>query len=227
MTRVRKQQGFSLLESVLAIGIILVGIVTIISLSTTSYFAGQVTSDQFIAANLAREGMEIVRWQRDTNWLKYDTDSTTGWNENLYAIEGPNRDYTAITSGSVYYAAIPPVEFRPDGFADLCVGAVEPYVCSAVWYDNSNNTYFQTSVDGFDPSAPNIEKTLYRRMIYLNPICRNDADPTDEQVITTGVCASLGAYTQAGIDVVVEVEYPGKGETLTYTLEEYLYDWKY
>ena len=56
-----EKSGFTLLETVIAIGIILFGLLSILTLSTSSLVVSTVTSDEFLAANFAREGIEMIR----------------------------------------------------------------------------------------------------------------------------------------------------------------------
>jgi len=63
------QLGQGLLEMVFAIGILLIVVAAILAL-TTSNIVGQKESEfQIVANNLAREGIEVVRNIRDSNWL--------------------------------------------------------------------------------------------------------------------------------------------------------------
>ena len=73
-----KNKGQSLLELIVAIGIILACTIATLTLVITSIQAGRKGSDKIIATNLAREGIEIVRNIRDSNWL-----SGNSWNERL------------------------------------------------------------------------------------------------------------------------------------------------
>jgi hypothetical protein len=69
MNNFGKNQGQSLVEAVAAIGILLM-VVSVILALTVANIAGQKTSEfQIIANNLSREGIEVVRNIRDSNWL--------------------------------------------------------------------------------------------------------------------------------------------------------------
>lgn len=222
MKQQSQQNGFTLLETIIAIGIILFGLLSILALSTSSLVVSGVSSDEFLATNFAREGMEIVRSVRDSNWLAYDTDSTTEWNAGLYAT---GADYTSIVILPTPVSAVQSLGFIPDAFGDTCPGAGgSTYDCTAIWYDSTSEGYFQTESLGFDSTV--YTETNFSRLVYTNPICRLDSDETVETVITSGSCAA--GYTQVGADVIVEVQWPGRNNvTSTYSLEEYLYDWKY
>lgn len=71
-------KGQSLLETVIAIGIILIGIVPLVALTTMTARAGRLAAEQTIATELASEGIEVVRNIRDSNWLEGEA-----WNNGL------------------------------------------------------------------------------------------------------------------------------------------------
>lgn len=209
------------METVIAIGIILFGLLSVLTLSTSSLVVSTVTSNEFLAANFAREGIEMARAQRDTNWLMYDTDSTTEWNAGMHA----GTNYSAVASFSAFETNGSYLDFRPENFGETCPGAGSTtYDCTALWYDPSTNVYIQTTAPTFVPS--DYTQSDFSRLVYTYPVCRNDSDETDEVVLTSGSCAV--GYTQVGIDVRSVVQWPGRDQTgATYTLEEYLYDWKF
>jgi len=62
-------KGQTLTETIVAIGILTTGIIGGLSLAIFSLGASDVAIKQVVATNLAREGVEIVRNFRDTNWL--------------------------------------------------------------------------------------------------------------------------------------------------------------
>ena len=76
-------KGFTLIETIVAVGIIVIGLVSALTLITTSLFYVSNIGDRLIAANLAAEGLEVVRNIRDNNWLQ-----SLSWNNGL-----ANGDY--------------------------------------------------------------------------------------------------------------------------------------
>ncbi len=215
--------GFSLLEAIVAVGVLLFGVVTLLSLNTTSLVGETVVTSELQASNLAREALEVVRSQRDSNWLAMDSSTTSGvvWNSGLV---GTGNDYTAVVS--VDPAALALLDFTPHAHHDTCVGAASAtYDCTAVWRDPTTGLLIQGGEDIaplFDPST--MEQQDFSRLVFLYPICRSSVDEQNEQIITSGSCG-VGTQ-QVGIDVVVEIQYPARGTTGTMTLEEHLYDWK-
>lgn len=63
-------KGFTLVETIVAIGVISIGFVGSLVLLSKSASQASTLKDRLIAAHLAEEGIEVVRNLRDTNWLK-------------------------------------------------------------------------------------------------------------------------------------------------------------
>jgi len=64
-----QNQGFTLMEVIVSIGIIMTVLVTIIGLITFSISGIRLNKSKTIAFGLAQEGLEIVKNIRDNNWL--------------------------------------------------------------------------------------------------------------------------------------------------------------
>ncbi len=69
----KKEKGFTLIEALIAISILLVAVVEPLSLTSKSVFNANVGKDQIVASYLAQEGMEFIRNKRDTNVLSGNT----------------------------------------------------------------------------------------------------------------------------------------------------------
>lgn len=65
----QREKGFSLLETVIALGILVVGIGGAVGLVAQSLSSIEAIKNKVISANLAQEGIEVVRNLRDENWL--------------------------------------------------------------------------------------------------------------------------------------------------------------
>lgn len=211
--------GFTLLETVIAISIIAFGIVSIISLSSSALVAGRATDHQFVAAELAREAIEVVRAQRDSNWLAYDADSATAWNAGL-AHPTETADYSAVVTLS---GAATRLNFTPDTPTSVCGSGALTYTCSTMWLDAANQLYFQTAENPPAFNYQNFTDAGFNRMVYLYPICRDATG--DERIIAEGA-ACTAAETQVGLDVTAVVQWSEGEAPQQFTLEEQLYDWK-
>jgi len=63
------KQGQGLLELIIAVGVISVGLFGVWGLFLSNYTAQREAQARIIGANLAREGVELVKNIRDSNWL--------------------------------------------------------------------------------------------------------------------------------------------------------------
>lgn len=84
----QKQKGQTLIETLVAAFILAMGITAALGLASYSLNATTQIKQQVIAMGLAREGVEVIKNMRDTNWLKGTLtancrDFTTGANNAL------------------------------------------------------------------------------------------------------------------------------------------------
>jgi len=103
----KKNQGFSLAEIVVAIFVI--GLTSSASYIITSInIRSQIVGQDFtIASNLAREGIEVVRGIRDSNWLYYSGSrrapsgepSRDHWNDGFDGVDSFGQDYNTDAVG--------------------------------------------------------------------------------------------------------------------------------
>jgi len=66
----RRNSGFTLLEGIIATGIIGAALIVGITLALSNLNAARANANRIIAANLAREGIEVIRNVRDSNWMR-------------------------------------------------------------------------------------------------------------------------------------------------------------
>jgi len=78
--------GFTILEVMVAIFVITVGVISVFNVVQNVTMFSRVNSSRLTATYLAQEGIELVRNQRDTNWLL----EPGSWNDNIPPAEcGP------------------------------------------------------------------------------------------------------------------------------------------
>ncbi len=93
--------GFTLIEVLAAIFIMLVGVLGVFGLITRTVTFNSSVNSQLVASYLAQEGLEIVRNMRDTNFLKIHKGAGGQWNDGLTACAaGCGADYNDTTLGS-------------------------------------------------------------------------------------------------------------------------------
>jgi type II secretory pathway pseudopilin PulG len=92
----RARAGFTMIEAVISIGIIMVAIVGILILLHQSFRSVSIAENRMIAAQLAQEGIEVIVAIRDSNWA-----AGQPWRTNLPATVGTiNYNSTTITQTS-------------------------------------------------------------------------------------------------------------------------------
>jgi len=112
-------KGFTLLETIVAVGLIVVGLVAALALITDSLFYVSNIHDRLAAANLTAEGIEVVRNIRDNNWLQ-----SRAWNSGL-----TDGDYQ-VTYDSMAPSSYSgnPLLLASNGLYNYVSGVVTPYV---------------------------------------------------------------------------------------------------
>ena len=137
-----KNEGFTLIELVIAIFILVVAIIGVYNSFSTVVILTAGASSRFTAAYLAQEGIEIVRNIRDNNWLN-DRDWTTGLSDtSTDCSNGCEADYKTGTSSGPTLA---------------------PWVSDGNYLNIRDNTFY--SYDNFG----DIAATKFKRKITITP----------------------------------------------------------
>lgn len=73
MMRTKKQSGFTLIEALVALVFLSVSLIPVSYAVSSSMRSAKDIGNNLIAANLAQEGIEVIRAVRDTNWFQGKT----------------------------------------------------------------------------------------------------------------------------------------------------------
>ncbi len=95
----RNQAGQTLIETMVAMFILVMGIAAAVGLANYALSASGSVNKQLIAMGLAREGMEAVKNMRDTNWLKTPLSATCF---DFYSQTNTSNCYTNWLNGTGY-----------------------------------------------------------------------------------------------------------------------------
>lgn len=189
------QSGQGLIEVIVAIAIIVTGISGAVTLTYSNLRSNESSITQIIGANLAREGVEIVRNLRDENWLL-----GSNW---LNSIK-PN----------------PPVSSNPGVFLFATTTNIWTIKFTTLLI-NDGRLFLDN--DGIYNSEGRGTLTPYQRTVEVYDIlCQQDSRP-DVVPVPPANCP-IG-YTSVGIKVKVQVQWQENGGTKVYALEENLYNW--
>ena len=151
----KNNKGFTLLETIVATGVIVGGIVPLLTLMNNSLVLSFSSQDRLIAANLAAEGIEVIRNIRDNNRLQ-----SLSWNSGLS--DGDyNVSYNSLSV--IPYVDIPLKIDSLSGIYDYSIGsdqtifkriisitnlsAYEMRVISTVNWQRRNHSYSITVED--------------------------------------------------------------------------------
>lgn len=136
LTNSKKSEGFTLIGVLVAAIIIVMGtLATTRLLGTTERFAG-LGRENFIAINSAREGLELVRAMRDTNW--FTNEDRTFWLDH-----GICRTDTTTFSDTKRQFTVDPSVVRNNDTVTL--GDIRLYV------NATNNEWTHTASDKLTP----------------------------------------------------------------------------
>lgn len=65
----KSQKGFTLIEVLVAIAILIVGVIGTYQVIQNITFSSKINSSKLVATYLVQEGIEMVRNKRDSNWI--------------------------------------------------------------------------------------------------------------------------------------------------------------
>lgn len=211
-----KARGFSLVEAIISLSILVVGVLGVASLGIALVSQARLSNSQAVATQLAREGVEVVRSIRDGNWLAAEDGSVVEFNDGLSAA----TDYSAALEWDST-ANVWTLDFNAVGFGD-CGSSFD---CTRV-YQRIASPY-EYAQFGSAPSATEWAETPFQRVVRLWPICRSDADELIEAPLTADGTDCAAGESIVGLDVQVRLEWQEKGISKSSEVEEYMYDWKY
>lgn len=202
-------RGQSLLEAVVAIGILATAVSSALTLVQSSIKAGKESETAIVAANLAREGVEVVRAIRDSNWIAGRT-----WDNGL-------------SSGGFDYTGVP--TFNPQSNAwniSFQTDAIEDDGARVFRYTQSSAQgtlgLYRQWPGNATPGGQDAVMTPFRRMLTLNALC--DDGLGGWTIATSG--SGCGGAAKVGIQVLAHVRWDSSGRTRDQVVEYLLYDWR-
>lgn len=192
--------GQSFIEAMIAITIIVTSITSSLALVQSSITAARIGGSQVVAANLAREGVEVARSLRDGNWL-----AGRSFETGLVDAAGKTaRPILDLSKGEWT------LSFAPTSLTSQ----------NAAVYLSREGVYVQADV-----APPGAAATPYARVMTLDDICRDTASGAER--IAGGADGCLGSEMRVGLAVSSSVRWStGVGTPRTITVEERLYDWR-
>jgi hypothetical protein len=198
--------GQTLLEGIIAIAVVTIGLMGVVGLAISNQTSAQAISDRAVATTLAREGLEVTKHIRDSNWLANVPFST--------GLLNPVGGFTTAVPSSDFGNPTGPVWSLSFGeytnFVDLAT--------QVTWLDEGLR--YAQSINGGTP-------TKFQRYLKMTALCRPAAYQGTEfryNAASSATCAS--GEKLVGIRVLSHVQWPRGAGFSTVTLELRLFDWR-
>jgi hypothetical protein len=228
--------GQGLLEATMAIGMILVGLGAVLTLTLQNVSATAASNQRVVALQLAREGVEVVRGIRDSNWLAAGHgDPSREWDTGLTP---GAADCTSAFCGAAA-AFTPPSEPQP---------STNPgsFSLKFVPFDENRSNFSQPKLQFFRGDASEFylwrqdtslslpasyQPTGYYRALMLDPVCKNDTSGSVLVKYNTSDGACDAGSTKIGYRVESQVAWPAAGLfggvlRRSLGLVEFVYNWR-
>lgn len=145
------QSGFGLIEVTISIYILIMGLLGIMSLLHQSLKAQHINENTLVAAQLAQEGVELVRNIRDNNWL---SDNSSDWKTDIIGGVGGDVDQ-AFVIDYLGRTSISPVSGVDDPDAKLYINADNLYTHTP----SASSTLFSRIIEKTNPQGSYMEIT--------------------------------------------------------------------
>lgn len=203
-----KAQG--LIETIISIGIIITGLASAMSLIVQNKIATEEAEERLIATNLAREGVEIVRNIRDTNWLSCEISegvlNCNNWDQGLSS----GNDVIAVPVFNPLDNSWV-IDFAPDSIS---------HDYARIWRKNAGTSEFiDTQFNSNESTPADSALTNFRRILELYSICFDGLNK-----VVASVCAIN--TEKIGIRVQSKVLWSSRGKESTIVIEERLFNWR-
>jgi hypothetical protein len=191
----RRAQG--MIETIVALSVLITAIVSLMSMVVSAANARNANEYATVAANLAREGVEVVVAQRNDNWINdraFDFGMYTG------------TDYT-------YGFTLSPASGAWTGYSDPnLVGDPSAKIYKYV----SPSPYLGLMVQAASQPAQTAS-TPYSRLVTMDAICDDES-----YAISNSVCPGI----KIGVRVTSTVQWLDRGQSHRISAIETIYDWR-
>lgn len=196
-----KSRGQSLIEGMVAMTIIITSVSSALALVQSSVAATRAGGAQVVAANLAREGIEVVRAKRDSNWLAGQS----------FQVGLTDADSKVARLG------LDPATAR----WSLSFGG---------WTVDSPESQLKLAPTGLftrpEDAPSGSTDAPYARVVEIDYVCRADGTGIERVESAPGATCNV-TETLVGLALKSQVRYIGAGGfKRSVILEERLYDWR-
>ena len=200
----RRSQG--LIESIVAISILVTAIVALMAMSISAGNARLTNEYATVAADLAREGIEVVVAKRNDNWM-----NDLAFDDGMYT----GTDYTFALAFDPVASAWSFVN-NPSGGAPNAIGDA----LAKVYKYTGSGLMAQGTVAAPQPAGT--AATPYSRLVTLDSICYDGATET---TVTSG-SSCTDSNIKIGVRITSTVQWLDRGVSHNVSAIETIYDWR-
>jgi type II secretory pathway pseudopilin PulG len=186
-TNFKKQSGFTLIETLMAILILTLSVGALLALAAGGFYSVRYSRNQIVANNLLQESIEFIRNTRDTSFeqgLLWDD-----WQTQVLSVDTAGNPSGGIENGCLSANGCFVDPYSKDAKIKECEGGSCPFIH---YYPETSFYGYPTSNYAFNPGSDPYE-TTFVRSVYVVP----GADPN--QMIVTAVISWLNGQTQRSI----------------------------
>jgi Tfp pilus assembly protein PilV len=186
-----------LIELLIAMTVIIVGLASATTLIFSNLRLQEISVNRVVGANLAREGIEIAKSLRDSNWL-----AGNAFDDGMSAA---GDDYTGVPAWNV--GQVTSFSFTADDIDDAEADVI-------ISNHASSSSFYVNAVSGHPKRAD----TPYRRLVTFDHICESGTIKTEG--------TNCGAERVIGVRVTSRVVWDFRGKRSESVIVDNLYDWR-
>lgn len=204
--------GFTLIEALVTLTVFTIGIIGAFSFALTNRSTVRDNFDRYLATNLAREGLEIVRNARDSNWLRIDAnedcDTTAVGLQPCAWDQGLGYGFYIVDYNTNY----PP--FRLNGVD----------VFNVNYLGSPQRLFVNTADNDFYAHTITTATTDMYRTMQVDSICLDTA--TGLETVISGLCSGPATIQKIGIQVTAHLYWQRGANTGQLAMVDNLYHWR-
>jgi len=208
----KTRKALGLIETLAAMGLLVMAVTPLMSMVISA--GASRTSNEYmtVAANLAREGIEVVVAKRNNNWI-----NDAAFDAGMYIGSGATSDYTfglAFDPASSTWSFVN----NPSGGAP---SMITDALANVYMYTSGANAGLMVQGTVAVPQPAGTSATKYSRLVTLDAVCW---DGSIETIATSN--SDCGANTKIGVRITSMVQWPDKGQNHNISAVETIYDWR-
>ena len=217
--KINNQGGFTIIEVLVTLLVFSIGLVAIYTLSESNLHSVRNNFRNTLAANLGREAIELIRNQRDSNWLAIEANADCDPSDALAICtwdNGLKANYVSVS-----FSEPEPVVLACASF-DQCLSLRE----SRIYVHHDIEKYYVSNL--LDPQDPEDVYTSMNRVVRLQAICRDLSKDLnefggEESIANLAECLS---GTKIGVQATVRLEWYSLNKKKSLDIVEKIYNWR-